>query len=193
MTAERRREQILDVTHAIVLADGFHSATPNRIATEAGVTRPVLYQQFGDLAGVFVALIDREAERAALQFLEAIAQPPGALDPNPFVSTFEGVLRALDANPATWQLFLAPPEGAPPELHQRLAAAQEAVRGYLQAELLRAYPDLADPDYTARIMHAVGRELLQLRLTDPKGATSERLLALVRDLGAQSQSPVPTG
>ena len=35
MTAEGRREQILDVTHAIVDAEGFHAATPNRIAEAA--------------------------------------------------------------------------------------------------------------------------------------------------------------
>ena len=56
MRASDRREQILDITHAIVDAEGFHAATINRIATEAGVTRTVIYQQFGDLSRLFVAL-----------------------------------------------------------------------------------------------------------------------------------------
>ncbi|MFF0609892.1 TetR/AcrR family transcriptional regulator [Nocardia tengchongensis] len=182
MSAENRREQILDVAHAIVGAEGFHAATPGRIAEAAGVTRPVLYQQFGDLAGLFVALIDRESARAASQFLEAVAQLQQAPDADPFVSAFEGAVRAIDANPETWRLFLFPPAGAPPELHQRLARSQTAVRGFLEQELRQAFPDLPDPEYNARILHASGRELLQLRLTDPEHATLERLVAVVRHL-----------
>ncbi|MGW4248801.1 TetR/AcrR family transcriptional regulator [Nocardia sp. NPDC004722] len=179
MTAENRREQILDITHAIVDAEGFHAATPNRIAEAAGITRPVLYQQFGDLAGVFIALIDRESARAATQFAEAITQ---VRDSDPFINAFAGSIHAIDEHPATWRLFLFPPEGAPPELHQRLAESQKVVQAFLEQELLQAFPKLPDPDYTARILHASGRELLRLRLTDPADATTDRLIALVRHL-----------
>lgn len=182
MRAEERREQILDITHEIVDAEGFHAATPNRIAEAAGVTRPVLYQQFGDLGGLFVALIDREAERAAGQFVDAIAAPDDDADPDPFFRAFDGALQAIDTHPATWRLFLIPPEGAPPELHQRIAVSQDNVRLYLTAELLRAFPDLPDPDYTARIIHAMGRELLCLRLTDPDEATTDRLRSVLRHM-----------
>lgn len=182
MRADERREQILDVTHEIVDGEGFHAATPNRIAEIAGITRPVLYQQFGDLGGLFVALIDREAERAAAQFIEAIAQPDDDADPDPFLRAFDGALRAIDTHPTTWRLFLLPPEGAPPELHQRVAASQDSVRLYLRHELVRMFPDLPDPDYTARIVYATGRELLCLRLTDPDEATTERLRAVVRHM-----------
>src|SRR5580692_10989179 len=100
MTAEDRREQILDITHAIVDAEGFHAATLNRIASEAGVTRTVLYQQFGDLAGLFIALVDREAARAGAQFAAAIAAAASE-EPNEedgaFGQAFAGVLRAADA------------------------------------------------------------------------------------------------
>lgn len=182
MRAEDRREQILDITHGIVDAEGFHAATPSRIADAAGITRPVLYQQFGDLGGLFVALIDREAERAGAQFVAAISEPDPGADADPFVRAFDGALRAVDSHPATWRLFLLPPEGAPPELHRRIAHSQEQVVQYLAQELRRSDLALTDPDYTARMIHASGRELLCLRLTDPVNATTERLRALVRDL-----------
>lgn len=187
MSAEDRREQILDVTHAIVGADGFHAATLNRIATEAGVTRTIVYHQFGDLSGLFVALIDREAARAGAQFVEAVATT-GTGDEHTtenlgvFGDAFAGILRAIDAHPATWRLFLLPPEGAPPELHERLAENQDRVRAYLAAALIDVNPDLADPEYTAHILHGAGRELLCLRLTDPEHATHARLLAHVARL-----------
>jgi len=190
MTGEARREQILDVTHAIVDVEGFHAATPNRVAEQAGVNRSLIYQQFGSPAGLFVALIDREAGRAAAQFNNAITGSENPDSEGFLARVFDGVLRAADGHPATWRLFLFPPQGAPPELHERLARAEEAVRAFFTRELLRSLPDLVDPDYTARLVAAVGRELLQLRLSDPDQATPERLQALLRTLhfGAASRS-----
>ena len=182
MTGEARREQILDVTHAIVDAESFHAATPNRVAQQAGVNRSLIYQQFGSPAGLFVALIDREATRAAAQFADAITDTENPEAGDFLARVFDSVRRAVDGHPASWRLFLFPPQGAPPELHERLARAESAVRAFLTRELLRSMPDLADPDYTARIVAAVGRELLQLRLSDPDEATPERLRALLGSL-----------
>ncbi|ELB92272.1 TetR family transcriptional regulator [Rhodococcus wratislaviensis IFP 2016] len=184
MSATARREQILNLTHAIVDTEGFPAATPQRIAEAAGITRTVLYKQFGDLAGLFVALIDREAERAAVQFDEAISASHASLEDEPLVSAFIAMLRAVDAHPATWRLFLAPPEGAPAELHQRLAVSQDLVRCLLAQELRRVAPNFPDLEITVRLLHGAGRELLQLRLSDPETATTKRLTAAVRNLNA---------
>lgn len=187
MSAEARREQILDATLTIVDAEGFYAATPNRVAAAAGITRPLLYHQFGDLSGLFVELIEREAAQAAAQFAEAVAQSRKSYDTHRFVGVFAGVISAVDAHPATWRLFLFPPEGAPPELHQRLVKAQGVVRAFLEDSLRRHFPALPDPEYLARIIQAAGRELLQLRLSDPASATTERLLALMASLRAFAQ------
>ncbi len=185
MTAEGRREQILDITHAIVDAEGFHAATPNRIAEAAGIDRSLIYQKFGDLAGLFVELIDREAARAGAQFAAAISGLDAAAEDQSLVLAFDGVLAAVDAHPATWRLFLFPPQGAPPELYARLAQSQAVVLKFFVRELLRRNPGLHEPDYTARILHAAGRELLQLHLSDPQTASAERLRTFVRRLGSE--------
>ncbi|OBI37196.1 TetR family transcriptional regulator [Mycobacterium sp. E1386] len=188
MTAEGRREQILDVTHSIVDAEGFHAATPNRIADAAGINRSLIYQLFGDPAGLFVALIDREAARAGAQFAEAVSGLDAVADDQSLVVAFDGVLAAVDAHPATWRLFLFPPQGAPPELYARLAQSQAVVLEFFVTELLRINPDVHDPEYTARILHAAGRELLQLHLSEPQTATVERLRTFVRRLGSDVMS-----
>lgn len=188
MTAEGRREQILDVTHSIVDAEGFHAATPNRIAEAAGINRSLIYQLFGDPAGLFVALIDREAARAGAQFAEAVSGLDAVADDQSLVVAFDGVLAAVDAHPATWRLFLFPPQGAPPELYARLAQSQAVVLEFFVTELLRVNPHVHDPEYTARILHAAGRELLQLHLSEPQTATVERLRTFVRRLGSDVMS-----
>lgn len=191
MTAEGRRQQILDVTHAIVDAEGFHAATPNRIAETAGINRSLIYQLFGDPAGLFVALIDREAARAGAQFAEAVSGLDAVAEDQSLVVAFDGVLAAVDAHPATWRLFLFPPQGAPPELYARLAQSQAVVLEFFVTELLRTNPHVHDPEYTARILHAAGRELLQLHLSEPQTATVERLRTFVRRFG--SELVVPAG
>jgi AcrR family transcriptional regulator len=184
MTAEERREQILDVTHAIVDAEGFHAATPIRIARQAGINRSLIYQLFGDPAGLFVALIDREAARAGAQFADAISGLDAVAGDQSLVVAFDGVLAAVDAHPATWRLFLFPPQGAPPELYARLAQSEDVVNAFFVSELLRTTPEVHDPEYTARILHAAGRELLRLHVSDPQTATVERLRTFVRRLGS---------
>ena len=186
MPAEARREQILDLTQAIVDAEGFHAATPNRIADSAGVNRSLLYQLFGDLSGLFVALIDREAGRASAQFADAVSTGgDDNTESNPALRAFDSLLHAVDARPATWRLFLFPPQGAPPALYERLAQSEAVVREFFVQQLLRFNPDLEDPQYTARVLHAAGRELLQLRVSEPEAATHERLRALVRRLNSE--------
>jgi len=188
MTAEARREQILDVTHAIVDAEGFHAATPIRIAAQAGINRSLIYQLFGDPAGLFVALIDRAAARAGAQFAAAISGLDAVADDQSLVVAFDGVLAAVDAHPATWRLFLFPPQGAPPELYARLAQSEAVVLEFFVSELLRTTPGVHDPEYTSRILHAAGRELLRLHVSDPQTATVERLRTFVRRLGSDVMS-----
>lgn len=185
MTGEARREQLLDIAHEIISTEGFHAATVNRIADAADVDRSLIYQQFRDLAGLFVALIDREAGRAATQFTDAVTRGSGNSADSPALRAFDSLLHSVDAHPATWRLFLFPPQGAPPELYERLARSEAAVREFFVQQLLRINPGLEDPDYTARVLHASGRELLQLRLREPESATHERLRALVRRLDSE--------
>ncbi|GEE00319.1 hypothetical protein nbrc107696_07650 [Gordonia spumicola] len=179
MSAAQRREQILDVTRAIVLDEGFHEVTPGRIASQAGVDRSLVYQQFGDLAGLFVALIDREIAIAGAGFAAAVAAVAHHPERSAFDTVFDGVLASIDADPSAWRLFLSPPQGAPPELHARLADSSALVRKFLQDELVRANPDLADPELTAIALHAAGSELLHRHVLDPTGVSADRLRAFI--------------
>src|SRR3954469_21890003 len=112
MTAEQRREQLLDVTKAIVLADGFHAVSIEAVARRAGITRPVVYGHFADLGALLEAMLDREmagavGQLAAVMPGEAAARnPTGAL-----VDALRGYLEVVRDDPVTWRLALMPPEG----------------------------------------------------------------------------------
>jgi AcrR family transcriptional regulator len=175
MPGPQRRDQILDACRTVIDTEGFAAATINRIAADCGVTRTVIYQQFVSHAGMLVALIDREWDRAAMGFAEGAGIP--GTPHRTFREGVAGVLAAVDANPATWRLLLMPPEGGPPELFERIATARANVRAYLSERIQtprgRGVPDV---ELSARTLHAVLDEIVRLRLTDPAAYPTSRLL-----------------
>jgi AcrR family transcriptional regulator len=179
MSAEERRAQLLDVTKEIAAADGFHAISIERVAREAGITRPIVYGHFEDLAGLLEALVQREHERAVNQLADVI---PTELSDDPaeqLLATFHGYLEAVRAEPATWRLTLMPPEGAPKVLHESIARGRAAVVQQLALALGPASPteEPPDPELTARMLSALADEGARLLLTEPEQFPLERILA----------------
>jgi len=64
--AERNRALLLAAARRVFLKRGYHGASVEQIADEAGFSTGVVYSQFGAKADLFLALLDaRIAERAA--------------------------------------------------------------------------------------------------------------------------------
>ncbi|MEA2400104.1 MAG: hypothetical protein QOK00_507 [Thermoleophilaceae bacterium] len=186
MTAEQRREQILDVTRSIVDERGFHAVTIDGVAREAGITRPVVYGHFNDLPGLLHALIEREGDRATAQLEAVLPQPAPGGDPvELLVGALEEWLEAVREAPATWRMVLMPPEGAPVELHEGIAESRAEAALHLQR---LATPELAsgadeaspDPELTARLLQAFSEEAARLLLSDPERFPIERLVTHAR-------------
>jgi AcrR family transcriptional regulator len=186
MSSERRRDMLLDVTLEVAVAEGFHAATIERVAREAGVTRTLLYSQFGDLAGMVSALVDREAGIAMQGLGEALAPMPEQMD---LVDVSEALLKAMvqavGLAPRSWQILLNPPEGGPPELHERIAAGRALARAHVQGLLTGRLPaQLGDPELTAHLHHLAGEELVRLHLRDPETFPLDRMVRQVRQIAA---------
>ena len=63
---ERNRVLVLDAARRVFLNRGYHAATLDEIADEAGFSRGVVQSRFGNKADLFLALLkERIAERAA--------------------------------------------------------------------------------------------------------------------------------
>jgi AcrR family transcriptional regulator len=58
---ERRREELLDAADRIVQRRG-PDVSMDEIASEAGITKPILYRHFGDKDGLYEALAERYLE-----------------------------------------------------------------------------------------------------------------------------------
>ena len=161
MSAEARREQLLDAAKAVVAEHGFHGVSIEAVARGAGVTRPIVYRHFRDLGALLDALIERETLRALVQLQEVL--PAGVDD---LLSAFDGYLRAVRSDPVTWRLVLVTPDGAPPLLRERIAAGRAAVVAQLAA---------AERRMAAIAATGVGM-LGGLRLVLPRMAVGDRLM-----------------
>jgi AcrR family transcriptional regulator len=63
LSADARREQILDVAINVFGRAGYYGASMNDIADAAGVTKPVLYQHFDSKSDLYTALLDEVGTR----------------------------------------------------------------------------------------------------------------------------------
>ncbi|WP_046315225.1 TetR family transcriptional regulator [Mycobacterium sp. UM_Kg1] len=178
MSAQARRAQLLDHARDIVAAEGFAAVSIERVARAAEVTRTVVYQNFGDLAGLMSALLDRESgiAFAGMQSVEGpLADDPDALG--------RGILAYLHAAPTSWRIILSPPAGAPPQLQARTELGRRYARSLAAGRLSRLVGRPVDAGgATARLLLSSVEELALLHLTDPQTYPDELVLRYLRSL-----------
>lgn len=182
---EIRRRELLDAALDVITERGFDALTVEAVAKRAGVTRPVVYDQFGDLDALLLALIEREEQTALAPLLAIVGGVPGDdADPEQFLH--DGVLGFLDAvhaSPRTWRLVLMPPQGGSPELRARIAVTRGLIADRVQALLewgveRRGGPFGLDLELFARVIVAAGEDAARLTLVHPDRYPPERLAAL---------------
>ena len=86
LSADERREALLDTAKAVILAEGVNEITMGSVADAAGVTRALVYKHFGNKHDLLLALYRREAKRLDRLMSDAV------LDAGP---GFEAKLRTL--------------------------------------------------------------------------------------------------
>jgi AcrR family transcriptional regulator len=195
MSAADRREQLLDVCKGIVSADGFYAVSIERVAREAGITRPVVYGHFHDLDGLLEALVDRESQRSLDQLDDVIDYDLGRGDAvEALITSLRGYLEAVAADPDTWRLVLMPPEGAPDSLHERIAAGRSAIVAQLAQNVRPGFGpgrESPDPELTARMLTAFSDEGARLILTDPGEYSVDRVVRHARWVLEQLEGSQP--
>ena len=189
MPARERREQLLDVTAEIVAEQGFQATSIQAVARRAGISRPIVYEHFGDLPGLLKALVKREMDAAGGQIAETQLRDLTEGDPTELMLESLGLyLSAVARHPNTWRLVLMPPAGAPESLRRSIRQGQATVLGKLTYSVREGLKpggeDPPDPELTARMLSAIADEYARLVLVDATHYTPDRLLAHARWLVA---------
>ena len=170
-----RRDELLDACERAIRAIGADASMAD-LAAEAGVTRPILYDHFGDRAGVAVALAQRYADRLG----EALAPVMGRSKPFPEVlrDGIDVFCRFVDKEPELWRFLESVPPGD---------ASIEFTVGRLLADTLARALDGAGADpavapvWAAAILGAVflAAESWSTDRSIPRAALVDQLTALL--------------
>lgn len=192
LTASARRDQLLDVTTALVIEQGFQSVSIESVAQEANVARSLVYKHFADRAALLDAVVERETSHALSQVSETTLSDLSQGRPvDLMLESLHAYLHVVRTHPMTWRLVLMPPQGAPEILRDRVEAGRAAVLGRLIEAVrpaLRAQGGPFDAELTARILSALADEYARLILADPEQYPAERLLDHARWILEQGQT-----
>jgi AcrR family transcriptional regulator len=191
MPPAQRREQLIDAALEVILEHGYRGVSIEAVARTAGVTRPVVYDHFPDLARLLHALVERE-ERFSLEQLEEVvpAVSRGQADREPVEVLASSVRRFLDAvmdRPATWRLILLPLDGTPSIVREHVEVNRARILGRIEALVSKSIdlgqlPSCLDVELAARAIRDLGEEAGRTVLTDPARFTPDRYERFVQSV-----------
>src|SRR5205807_5029117 len=73
-----RERQMLEVAGRVFAAHGFHEASMDEIAKDAGISKPMIYNYFGSKEGLYFAYIELAGQRLLSRMAEAARSVDGS-------------------------------------------------------------------------------------------------------------------
>ena len=194
MPPAERREQLLDAALKVIDEHGYGGVSMEAIAREAGVTKPVVYDLFGNRGELLMALLEREEARALAQLAEAMPEEPGDDPDELVVAGFRSLLSSVVENPATWRLIVLPADSTPEVVRKHVESGRADVRERIQQLIVwgvsaRGGPQEVDYELAAQALVALGEHLVRLVLTDPQTYTIDRIEAFIDGLLSALERP----
>lgn len=133
-----RMEQTLAVAHELFAQRGFAAVTMDEVAAAVGVTKPLLYNYFGNKDRLYIACMGRAGEALSAMIEEAVKDAP-----NPSEALNAG-LRAffdfLDSDRAAWAVLFGETSSHVGEVAERVAHYRGRIAAMAAASLLAQLP-----------------------------------------------------
>ena len=196
---DRTRALLLDAARRVFLKRGYHAATLDQIADEAGFSKGAVYSRFASKADMFLALLeDRIAERAGqnAQLAEDLAGTGN------FAAVIDLAERAERGSPG-WRLLVTEfriHAARDPELNRRYAALHARTVDGVAQVLAAVSKEGAEglpfpPRQLAELMLTIetGRALEQIANLDALGGPDQPVLHRLADLLAGQPMPTREG
>jgi len=193
------RRRLLDAALDVFARDGFHAATLDDVAAEAGLTKGAVYSNFTGKRELFLALLEEQVTRRAQLARSALAgAPPGAASDVPaLAAALAARLSQLSAAEPAWQLLYIEfwlYAMRDPDAHRLLAAARrhlrQAIAGLAEDTQRRFGLDTGiSGTRWATIILGLSNGLALERLIDPESVPGD-LLAMI--LSRLTVPPAPT-
>ncbi|HEX6233194.1 MAG TPA: TetR/AcrR family transcriptional regulator [Jiangellaceae bacterium] len=171
---ERRRALVVAATRAFA-RNGFAATSLDDVATEAGVSRVLIYRHFDSKAGLYQAALDEVAEQ-----LVAATGAPNELS----AASIDGLVAVARDNPDGFRLFFRH-SGREPEFREHADWLRKAMTKTAEPYLRQMIKDSARRRWAAALVPAVVIEALLAWIDagaprpDAAGATVAEVVANV--------------
>lgn len=122
-----REQQMLEVARRIFAREGFHGASMDEIAAEAGISKPMLYAYFESKEGLFLAAAERAANQLVEHFVEAAGGP--AEPEQRLWRGLQAFFSFVEDNREAWRVLYPEPPASPGPFAAGAAAARRRMLG----------------------------------------------------------------
>jgi AcrR family transcriptional regulator len=131
-------EQMLGVAHALFAERGYADVTMDEIAAAVGVTKPLLYNYFGNKERLYIACMERAGDSLTRTVGEAIAgtESPGEA----LGSGVRAFFAFLDSDRAAWAVLFDETLPNSGEVADRVAAYRDQIVALVSQSLLAQVP-----------------------------------------------------
>jgi AcrR family transcriptional regulator len=196
--AVKRRERILDAALRVFSRKGYHEAGVDEIATSSGTSKGGLYFHFPGKQQLFMALLDRSANRLLEKVETAMARERDPIDRAD--AALITLLSTFARHRPLARLFMVEALGAGPEFHRRVLELHERFSGLIRQHLDEAIAlgviEPVDTEVASRAWFGSLNEVITAWVLSGRGRGLEEAYAALRPLLMRSvgvQAPVTAG
>jgi TetR/AcrR family fatty acid metabolism transcriptional regulator len=196
--AVKRRERILDAALRVFSRKGYHEAGVDEIATSSGTSKGGVYFHFPGKQQLFMALLDRSANRLLEKVETAMARERDPIDRAD--AALITLLSTFARHRPLARLFMVEALGAGPDFHRRVLELHERFSGLIRQHLDEAIAlgviEPVDTEVASRAWFGSLNEVITAWVLSGRGRGLEEAYAALRPLLMRSvgvQAPVTAG
>ena len=155
---EVREPQILEVAGRLFAARGYHAASMEEIAAQAGVTKPLVYAYFGSKEDLYIAYIERSG-RELLDRMRRATDPSSPPNERLRAGSLE-FLRFVEERRDGWQVLQAEASARGGPLADEVASLREGIARMISQLLIETIPNAGVPDETTAAVDGVAHAVV---------------------------------
>jgi AcrR family transcriptional regulator len=138
LSRDDRMEQTLGVAHALFAERGYAAVKMDEIAAAVGVTKPLLYNYFGNKEQLYIACMERAAESLTATIAESVAETA-----SPAEALGDGVrafFAFLDSDRAAWAVLFDETLPQAGEVAERVGSYRGLIVELVSAAMMQQLP-----------------------------------------------------
>ena len=172
MRAPERRAQLLDVARRVFGNSGFHAASMETVAREAGVTKPILYDHFPSKKDLYLALLDADLGALHEDVRAALDSPLGNRER--IRASFQAYFDFVDGHGEGFRLLMQETVSAEVDFRERVAEIRDQILAEVAELIVRESKGLLDREHSEIVALALIGMVETVAQRQPGGSAEKR-------------------